>query len=376
MLETARRWLAELRAGADPRRFAYHATTDPADPDSTCCANAEARAQLLLALQYDHGPADAPLLRLLLDAETRAHASADMQGLYEELHLAAWLVAQLRDPADVFRMWAAKSANFDTGCGLDGEHLVAAGVARTREALHASDHPARGDILEYLADADGPCRFDEADIAAWHAAKAEWFPAREADETPLTLLERALRFAPEQAAPWLDLWLAGEEPGERTLTSLCHYASQLGDYERAIAAARELVARADADDSVAAHERLAAVLIEAGRLEQAAAALAQATTIAATRSRSAWQQRSSLERWLDLAEAAAPDATAQALGRSALARADALLSRGFGHCLDNLRRLVDCAAALGEIDAYAHLVAARDEEQRKCDELFARLKAR
>lgn len=375
MLETARRWLAELRAGADPQRFAYHAITDPDDPDSTCCANAEARAQLLLALQYDHRPDDATLLRLLLDAEAEAHASADMQGLYEELHLAAWLVARLRDPADVFRMWAAKSANFDTGCGFDGEHLVAAGVARTLAALNASDHPARGDILEYLADADGQCRFDEADIAAWHAAKAEWFPASEADETPLTLLERALRFAPDQAAPWLDLWLAGEPPGERTLSSLCHYALQLGDFERAIAAARELVAGAGDDGRVAALERLSGVLIAAGRLDEAGAALAQAATIAATRARSAWQQRSSLERWLDLAEAAAPDAAALALGRGALARADALLGRGFGHCLDNLRRLTACAEALGETDAYAHVVAARDAEQRECDALFARLKA-
>lgn len=377
MLETARRWLAELRAGADPQRFAYHEAIDPDDPESTCCAAAEARAQLLLALQYDHDPADAPLLRLLLDAEIEAHASADFQGLYEELHLAAWLVARLRDPADVFRMWAAKSANFDTGCGFDGQHLVAAGVARTLDYLHTSDDPRCEDIREYLADSRGPCRFDEAEIAAWHAAKAEWFPAREAEETPLTMLERALRFAPALAGPWLDAWLAAEEPGDRTLASLCHYALELGDFERALAAARERISLAgDGDGGIATREALARVLIAAGRLDEAEAALTEASTLATAHTRSAWQQRTSLERWLDLAEAAAGDPSAQAPGRRALARADALLTRGFGHCLDNLRRLVACAEALGEVEAYAHIVAARDAEQRSSDELFTRLKAR
>ncbi len=78
MLETARDWLAQLRAGADPQRFAYQETRDPDDGDSTCCAAAEARAQLLLALQYDHDPGDAALAEA---AATTANATANATAL-------------------------------------------------------------------------------------------------------------------------------------------------------------------------------------------------------------------------------------------------------------------------------------------------------
>lgn len=368
MLETARGWLAELRAGADPRRFTYRTDEDATDE----------RALLLLALQYDHRDSDAPLLRLLLDAEREAHEDADFQGLYETLKLAAWLVARLRDPADVFRMWAAKSANFDTHCGFDGQHLICAGIARTLVYLRESDDPRRDDILEYLTDATGECVFTEDELAYWHAAMAEWFPANEADESALTMLERALDLAPEHAPRWLEVWLAGEPRNERTLIDLCHYALRLDDFDRAVITAEELLALAT--DRHAALERLAHVLTSAGRLAEAEAALVRCAAEAALPT--SWQQRTALERWLDLAEAVIASATAgpktadPAIGRRALARADALMTAGFGHCLDNLRRLTDCAAALDEPEIHARVVVARDEESRKGDEMMARLKAR
>ena len=363
MLETARGWLTELRAGGDPRRF-VDPSDDPADGSRSA---AEDRALLLLALQYDHQPGDAALLRLLLDAEIEAHRHADFQGLEEELRLAAWLVAGLRDPADVFRMWRAKHANFDTGCGLDGEHLAAAGVARTVEYLRTNDDPRAADILADLAERD----LDEEAIAGWHAALADWFPASEADESPLTLLERALRFAPEQAPHRLELWLASEEPGDRTLADLCQYSLQLGDYERAIAAARQRIdITGDGDLVVGLHEQLGATLIAAGRLDDAEAALMRAATLAAARVRSAWQQRCSLEKWLDLAEAAAPREAARPLARRAFARADHLLTAGFGHCFTNLDRLTTCARVLGE-EAANRLAGLRDAERRRIDRIEA-----
>lgn len=360
MLEAARRWLAELRAGADPRRFVEDGVAN-AEGDSA----SEARALLLLALQYDHDPGDAALLRLLLDAEITANAGPNSDGDPDELKLAAWLVAQLRDPADVFRMWRAKSANYDTFCGFDGEHLVAAGVARTLAHLHASDDPRRVDILEYLGGGT-ECIFDEADVVAWHAATAEWFPAREADESPWTKLERALRFAPAQAPRWLEAWLATQEPGDQTLSRLCGYAVQLGDFERAIAVARQRIELAgDSDDSVGLHESLARVLWGAGRLDEAEAALVQAATLAATRTRCAWDQRRSLESWLELAEVAAPQANWRPLAHRAFVRADRLFTAGFGFCFNNLERLAACAGAVGESEARTRLAAARDEEGRR-----------
>lgn len=288
MLEEARRWLADLRAGADRSRFDYTEAADPDDPETHRDAAADDRARLLLALQYDFRPdRDAALVRFLLAAEIDRLAHEPMQGIDDDFRLAAHLVSLLADPADVWQLWRAKHSNFDTACGLDSEHLVAAGVGATLALVRASDHPLRDAVLAALCDPEtGECVYTEDEVVAWRAGKAEWFPAREEDESLETRIERAIRFAPEQAGALLDTWLSGQPRSDATLRDLCHWARALGDFDRAEAAARELVARASDADAIAAHERLASVLVQAGRLPAAEVAMDAAATLAASRVRS------------------------------------------------------------------------------------------
>ncbi|SDK12420.1 hypothetical protein SAMN04488074_104307 [Lentzea albidocapillata subsp. violacea] len=125
---------------------------------------------MLSALHRGHKPEDLPLLRFL--AEQEALCRGNSQGLGEQAALAGFLLAEHRRPEDVWRHFAIKRANFDTGCAYDVEHLLAAGVAATVDHVRASDHPDRDEVLELL-----DLSLDEDDLEDWFEHRREWFGA-------------------------------------------------------------------------------------------------------------------------------------------------------------------------------------------------------
>ncbi|WAS95077.1 hypothetical protein [Nannocystis punicea] len=375
MLESARRWLSELREGADAGRFAYHEVEDEADPGSRRDAAGEDRALLLLALQYDFQPAkDAALARFLLAAQIAAHSRAPFQGYEDELRLAAWLVARLGDPADVWQMNEAKHANFDTYCGMDRTFMLAAGVAATLAYVRDSEHRLRDDVLELLLAEDGTCLYTEAEVAEWRASMTAWFPAREEDEALETRIDRAIRFAPEEGPALLDAWLSGRELDDAALRELCHWASALDLHDRAEAAARTLLARASAAEELGARDRLVLTLVAAARHKEAEVEMLAAAALAAALGRTAWEWRMQLERWLELGESAW-EADEVGVSARAFARADALSQQGHGHCFDNFERLAALAGHVGDEEARARLAALRDAEGQRISEQTRALEA-
>ena len=93
--------------------------------------------------------ADADFLVYLLAQETLMHQTG--WSLTESMGLAALLVAERRRISDVFALWNAKNANFDTMFGLDSELLFAGGVDETVAFVEASDDPARDGFMRYVS---------------------------------------------------------------------------------------------------------------------------------------------------------------------------------------------------------------------------------
>lgn len=131
----------------------------PAD-DEQADANRLTRQTVLEALTKDHARGDVNLLRYLLRQETALHKES--WGYDDNLGLAALLLAGHGDVGDVWSIWRAKGANFDTGIGLDVELLLGAGVEPTVAYVRAAEHPDREDVLRCLGD-DMP---SEEDVAA------------------------------------------------------------------------------------------------------------------------------------------------------------------------------------------------------------------
>lgn len=150
----------------DPRR--WDALACVAQPDE----HAAARAAVLGMLFEDCGDPDARFLVFLLNQETLMHQSDC--SLNDSMRLAALLVAERRGLADVFALWNAKNANFDTMFGLDSELLFAAGVRETIAFVEASDDPARDGFMRYVSGtslpSDSEVRARLTGLRAYHAA--------------------------------------------------------------------------------------------------------------------------------------------------------------------------------------------------------------
>jgi hypothetical protein len=132
----------------DPQRWdALAFVASPDDPVND--VHAKARAAVLEELLDDCGDADADFLVYLLSQETLMHQSG--WSFSESMGIAVLLVAERRRLQDVFALWNAKNANFDTMFGLDSEILFAAGVDKTIAFVEASDHPARDGIMRYVS---------------------------------------------------------------------------------------------------------------------------------------------------------------------------------------------------------------------------------
>ena len=108
------------------------------------------REDALRLLLRDRREGDADLLSHLLAAETAAHREG--WGLSEAMGLAALLLAECGREEDVWVLWEAKNASFDTMAGIDGILLFPAGIAGTTAHVIASDHAERTDVMTFMSE--------------------------------------------------------------------------------------------------------------------------------------------------------------------------------------------------------------------------------
>jgi hypothetical protein len=151
--------------------------------------NRATRFGVLLAAQYDRRPDDLPLLRFLLKQEIVRYRQTVPWGLAPDLELAGLLVAEHRQPHDVWLHWQAKQISFDTALGYRTYYLLAGGVAETVVAVQASDHPDRERILREITavrSRDGTPRYTDAAVDDWLAVQRIRFPDAPDAESPRT----------------------------------------------------------------------------------------------------------------------------------------------------------------------------------------------
>lgn len=338
--------------------------------------NATRRYALLLALQYDLRPEDCALARYLFEQETLRHRREPFQGLYPALRLAGYLLSTYRIVENVWAFAEAKLANFDTYAGFDREHLVSAGIETTLSYVRqTNDHPQREEVLEWLTHEDGQCIYSEDDLEAWRRHTAEYYPAHQADENPLSWLSQSLELGDlAEARRWLEAWEATLPRTSRNLHSLMWYWTEIPDWDRACAAAAELLAHDDLDawNRARIQTQAAGYHRQAGRVGEAARQfiLARETLVGIE---SWWRfglGRSALEEALRIAQAAPPN---DAQGRELYNWAIAQLAHAKVSTLLLLKLAEATAAHVGDEQARARYHELAVQERQRIDQKPAAL---
>lgn len=269
VMESARHELQRMRESAEAwAELRYERATGADGYD--CDRNATRRATVLWALQYDRRPEDLALVRWLAEQEAVCRRKAPFQGLTETTELAGFLLAEYRQPEDVWLQFTIKRANFDTWCGYDREYLFAAGTDKTMDLVRSSTHPFRDEVLELST-------VSEEDLPEWSESKRSLFPADPSDEDPLTWIDRAEMTGDlPLARRLLDEWAANRPRDRDTLSQLRYRLTDLAAFAEAAAAQRELVAFAEsAWDRASAWQDLAELERRSGDHEAAWAALVE-----------------------------------------------------------------------------------------------------
>ncbi|WP_433796100.1 hypothetical protein [Actinoplanes sp. CA-252034] len=368
MIDKARRELQRMRETPEAwRELRYERGTGADGYDFD--VNAVRRAQVLWALQYDRRPGDLALVRWVAGAEAQCRREAPFQGLTRETELAGFLLAEYRQVEDVWTQWDLKRANFDTWCGYDIEHVLAAGVETTLAFVRDSGHPYRREVLDRLLGDDGRPESSEEDVAEWAQSRRHDFPGDPAGEDPLTWIERAkLAGDDDLARQWLDRWAADRPRDEDMLTQLRYQLADLGDFAAAAAAKRELLAFAvSAWDRASAWVSLAELERRAG--DHAAAWEALRECGRALEDVSDWAEvglgRMFVHELFLLAGAAGNDLAgvvfAEAHRQAAVVPDLSLVA---------LQAATEAAVRVGDRERSGHYRRLRDAEQRRIDELM------
>lgn len=201
--------------------------------------NATTRRQVAWALQKEYRLGDSDLVRFALEEEVKWRREDPWQGIGDALEILAALAARERNVENVWVLARAKGANFDTSCGFDIRHTVAAGVAATVAYVRESMHAERDAVLDLLLDEDGEPRVEESDVAKWLAKEPGSLPVD--DRVQLDVwFERALSLnMTDIARDILTDWEHRQERQSSMLLSLAYRLEQLESWEEAGAARKE-----------------------------------------------------------------------------------------------------------------------------------------
>jgi len=328
--------------------------------------NARRRYGALLCLQYDRRRDDHDLIRHLFTEETTARQEDSFQGYGDALHVGAALLAGFRDVRDAWLFFRAKMANFDTFAGFDRRYLLAGGIDATLAMVQEGDERDRAAFLELVID-DGALVYDQEQIDAWWTEDQRALPASEADEPLLERVNHALALeAIEEGRAFLDAWEASQGADGQMARTLRYYRSQLGQPERALAAAWRVLDAVQGDpwERSSALQDVARFATQVGQYDIALGALDEAGAL--LDGRPDWKRTGLARRAVELAcELASAAAAIGEVGRRAFALAMRLADDMLPLPLVVLRKAADAATAVGDARRAERYGALADDEERR-----------
>jgi len=332
------------------------------------------RYGVLLCLQYDRRDEDHTLVRYLLEEEIKSRRNDPFQGESSALLLAAFLLGCFNHVEDVWLLWRAKSANFDTFFALEHRHLFAAGIEATLRYVQASDRPEAGAMLHWLREeTPGPGVPTPAEMEQFRQQQQQNYPADPSQEETLTLVDRAWELDQIEAGRrLLDSWEACQQVTDQMLSTLMHARDRLGQPEQALACAYRLLEMAgtDARKRDSAEFNVGRFAVKAGAYEQAWQMLAQILESFYQHPERDYlgQHLAILNLTIGIGQIAPPT---HPLRHEALQKAHALIEQGFSTSYNVLKEMSELARTSGDTALERRYQALAATERRRIDRQIA-----
>lgn len=211
--------------------------------------NENKRTEVGIALQFDKKVSDEEFIQYLMKEEVKNRSNDPFQGCSGNLNRIGFLLASFRNPQNVELFLEAKTANFDTHCGFDWEHILSAGVKKTFELVETTDKKVKEIFNTYFESLEA-CELTDDDIENWLTNKKnKWYPN---DINKLdTEYNIALALELEnyvKAKELIDKLEKESSESEDFLQTLKYYRGRLGDIQSEIILAEKLLNYPKEDD--------------------------------------------------------------------------------------------------------------------------------
>ena len=132
------------------------------------------RLRLNIAIYNDFKQTDFELVKFLFNQEKEWRKVVDDGEVYN-LYFCAFVLTFFNKPEIIWAFFEAKHIDFDSGCGFDGEFLVAVGIEKTYAYLQTTTHPDSQAMLKYTKELVEESDYTDEHIEEWKAHKREYF---------------------------------------------------------------------------------------------------------------------------------------------------------------------------------------------------------
>lgn len=242
------------------------------EDDNYSDTNALNRTKLSVGLLLDFQASDEELIKFTFEEEIEDRAQDPFQGGSDTLTNLGAVLAQFKNPENVWLFVKAKRANFDTHCGFSYQHILSAGIDATYEIVEREDHELKESFEGYFG-TRAECPLTQSQIDSWHKGIYEsFFPQGEKSEDLEYWINLAIEFDDDVAAAELIEQLE-QSTTDRTadfLTRLQYHYDSVGNVKKEIAVVLELIPLLESiDKQRGKHSQLCALYRKDGQFKKA-----------------------------------------------------------------------------------------------------------
>ena len=135
------------------------------------------RLRLNIAIYNDLKESDYEIVKFLFTEEIKLHRIEDISDNedYEldDFYFSTFLLSLFNNPEKIWTLYEAKSIDFDSMIGLDGEFLFTSGIATTYRFLENAEHPLKKYIYNYYGSSVEECYLSQDHMDKWKKLKQD-----------------------------------------------------------------------------------------------------------------------------------------------------------------------------------------------------------